>query len=330
MAAVLKPTMRAVVVHSPGGPEVLTLQDCPIPIASAGQVLIRVRAIGLNRAEMFTRQGHSPGVFFPRIIGIEAVGTVASAPGNEFQQGTPVVTIIGGMGRQFDGSYAEYTLVPATQVKAVKVNAGWDIVGALPIMMQTAWGSLFTSLRLKKGDNLLVRGGSSSVGLAATAIAKHHGAFVVSTTRSVSREQLLRDSGAHDVIIDTGSIAAEARRRYPDGFDKILELVGTKTLPDSMNMLKKGGVTCATGIVGGEWVLNHFTPNQVISTATYLTTYVSTVEALMETPLDEIAELLKNGSMRVPIKAYRLDQIVEAHCAMDESIAGAKIVILLD
>jgi len=109
--------MKAVVIRSPGGPEVLKIERLPIPKPHSGQVLIRVKAFGLNRSELFTRQGHSPGVPFPRVLGIEAVGLVEEAPGKEFEKGATVATAMGGMGRQFDGGYAEYTCVPATQVQ---------------------------------------------------------------------------------------------------------------------------------------------------------------------------------------------------------------------
>ena len=322
--------MRAAVLHSPGGPEALKLEQRPVPKPEKGQVLIRIHAFGLNRSEMFTRQGLSPDVEFPRILGIEAAGVVAAAPGGEFPEGTVVATVMGGMGRRFDGGYAEFTLVPASQVKAVEADAGWEILGALPEMMQTAWGALFSSLRLEKGEKLLVRGGSSSVGLAAAAIASHHGAFVVSTSRSQSREKLLRDSGAQDVILDNGSIADEARKRYPDGFDKVLELVGAATLTDSLKTVKKGGILCTAGIVGGKWVLDDFSPSAMLPSGVYLTTYGSTVKAFMETPLDEIARLIKSGVMRVPIKTFRLSEIVEAHRVMDGSTAEGKIVVLID
>jgi NADPH:quinone reductase-like Zn-dependent oxidoreductase len=197
-------------------------------------------------------------------------------------------------------------------------------------MVQTAWGCLFGCLRLGKGDRLLIRGGSSSVGLAAAALARHHGAFVVSTTRSADREKLLRDSGAEDVIVDTGSIAEEAMERYPDGFDTVLELVGVVTLKDSMKMVKKGGICCLAGIVGGKWVLDQFTPNEVIPNGRYLTTYSSMVEAFLDTPIEEVARLMKNGTIHIPIKTYRLDQIVEAHLDMEETSVGAKMVVLVD
>src|SRR5216683_1918802 len=199
--------MKAAVIHEAGGPEVLKVESRPVPMPQHGEVLIRVKAFGLNRSELFTRQGHSPSVKFPRILGIEAVGLVEQAPGDEFRKGDIVATAMGGMGRQFDGGYAEYTCVPATQVQVVKTELAWDTLGAIPEMLQTAWGSLFKSLRLERNERLLIRGGTTSVGLAAASIAKNHGAFVASTTRNPDREQLLRSSGANQVFIDTGLFA---------------------------------------------------------------------------------------------------------------------------
>ena len=227
-------TMKAAVMHEPGAPEVLRIEELPVPRPAPGWVLIRVKAFGLNRSELFTRQGHSPGVEFPRVLGIEAVGKVEEVPSGDFERGQTVATVMGGMGRAFDGGYAEYTCVPVSQVQALDTALDWQILGALPEMIQTAWGSLNSSLKLEGQQTLLIRGGTTSVGLAAALLAKKHGVMVAATTRRPDRETMLRDNGADHVFIDNGEIAGDVRRVFPSGVDKVLELVGTTTLLDSL------------------------------------------------------------------------------------------------
>ena len=324
-----KKTMKAAVIREPGAPEVLAIEEIPVPQPAPGWVLIRVKAFGLNRSELFTRQGHSPGVRFPRVLGIEAVGVVEDAPGGEFKPGQTVATAMGGMGRAFDGGYAEYTSVPARQVQAINTSLAWDILGALPEMIQTAWGSLNSALHLTAGQSLLIRGGTSSVGLAAAILAKRQGATVAATTRKVDRESMLKDNGADHVFIDTGEIAGDVRRIFPDGVDKVLELVGTTTLLDSLQCAARFGSVCMTGMVGNAWEFDRFSPMGAIPSTVSLTTYSGGSQDFLYTPLQVVVNEVEAGRMTLRIgRVFQLDDIVKAHRCMEDNAAGGKIVVL--
>lgn len=330
MSAVTR-QMKAAVIYESGGPEVLKIELRPIPKPRAGEALIRVKAFGLNRSELFTRQGHSPNVKFPRILGIEAAGLIEEAPGGEFAKGATVITAMGGMGRDIDGGYAEFTCVPVRQVQQVQTNLDWKTLGAIPEMLQTSWGSLFTALRLKPAERLLIRGGTTSVGLTAAAIACHQGVIVSATSRKPERAELLRRNGAEQVFIDDGAIADEVRKTYSEGVNKVLELVGTTTLRDSLKCAAPQGIVCMTGIVGNRWSFDKFSPMEAIPSSVCLTSYDGGTQDFMRTPFQELIAQITEGTLQVRIgQVFSLDQIVEAHRCMEQNKAGGKIVVLPD
>ena len=272
---------------------------------------------------------------FPRILGIEAVGTITAAPGYEvdFPEGGVVATCMGGMGRNFDGGYAEYCVVPSTQVQLLKngTKIPWRILGAIPEMMQTAWGALFTCLKIENGDRLLIRGGTTSVGLAAISIAKMKGAEVTATTRRADRVALLKEHGADSVIIDAGSVMPAARESNCQ-FNKVLEMIGVSTLIDSLQCLQPGGTVCLVGSVCDKWSFEEgFSPSMAIPTAVNLTAYHSSTQALMDTPLDDIIDWISGGDIKIPVKVFHgIESVVDAHRCMENNEAGGKIVVLLD
>jgi NADPH:quinone reductase-like Zn-dependent oxidoreductase len=140
---------------------------------------------------------------------------------------------------------------------------------------------------------------------------------------------LLRASGADQVFIDTGSIAGQVKQAYSGGFDKVLELIGTTTLKDSLHCAKQGGIVCMTGIVGNKWSFDEFAPMEAIPTAVSLTTYAGESEDFMRMPLGELVEQIAEGTLHIQVgRTFHLDEIVEAHRCMEENKAGGKIVVL--
>jgi len=236
--------------------------------------LIRVKAFGLNRSELFTRRGDSPGVEFPRIQGIECVGAIENDPSNTYTTGQQVAAIMGGMGRFFDGGYAEYALVPLEIVFPFNSSLPWETLGAIPEMFQTVSGSLNQALEIQKGEALLIRGGTSSIGMLAIQLAKTKGLTVISTTRNPDKKQALLDNGADYIVIDNGTIFNQVREIFPDGVNKVLELIGTSTLKDSLKCIAVKGLVCMTGILGNAWTMDSFTPMGDIPSLGRLTVYM--------------------------------------------------------
>ena len=320
--------MRAVVLDAPGPPEALTIRDLPAPTPKPGWVLIKVKAFGLNRSELHTRLGLAEGVTFPRVLGIEATGAVAECPGGEFAPGQQVVTMMGGMGRQYDGGYAEYTCVPAGQVIPFSSELDWATLGAVPEMLQTSYGSLNVGLDAQPGQSILVRGGTSSIGMATAILAKQRGMTVLSTTRDAGRAASLSAIGVDHVIIDDGDVAAQVRRIVPAGVDTALELVGTPTLPDTLRSVRVHGVVCFTGMLSNEWIVRDFYPIGYLPRGVRLAGYSGEAGDLPASVLQEYLDSVASGHASVPLdRAYEFDEIVEAHRALEHGHGSGKLVV---
>ncbi|KAI8623987.1 putative zinc-binding oxidoreductase [Xylariaceae sp. FL1651] len=336
MATSLPKTMRAVVCTATGPIDVMKIQDIPLPTPEPGQVLLRILGFGINRAEMFTRQGHSPGVVFPRIIGIECIGAIASyhpdsTKTTRYPIGTRVATCMGGLGRQIPGSYAEYTCVLEANIRPIPpTSLPIPILAALPEMLQTTWGSLVTGLDLKPGESLLVRGATSSIGLCALQLARKLGASRIgATTRSQKREQMLRDGGADEVFIDEGKVSEDVARSAKGGFNKVLELTGTTTLRDSMKCVVSKGTVCMTGIQGGEWELKNFSPTTDLPNRARLCGYGGGPNDFMAMPFDELVRDIEEGRVKIPVRKFSLDDIHEVHEILESGGGGAKLVVVV-
>jgi NADPH:quinone reductase len=319
--------MKAVVLEKACTPEELVVREVPTPEVKPGWVLVKIKAFGINRSEIFTRQGDSPSVKLPRIIGIECVAEIDDPSDSPFQKGQRVVSLMGGLGREFDGSYAEYALIPSSQVYPINHDFDWVELAAIPEMYYTAYASLFDVLRLAKGETLLIRGGTSSVGLAALQLAKSIGATVISTTRNKNKLEFLKQSGVDFVLLDDANLSGQLFSLFPKGVNKVLELVGTVTLKQSLKSLSEHGILCMTGILGGEWVMENFEPMMDIPSGAYFTQFDS--QHVKETLLNDLFNHIKQQEIKVPIaKVFSLDEISKAHLLMESNRANGKIVVV--
>lgn len=234
--------MKAMVTYEPGGPEKFVLEERAIPSVKEGWTLVKIKGFGINHSEIFTRKGLSPTVQFPRILGIECVGQVVETTRRDLQEGQKIVSIMGEMGRAYDGSYAEYVLLPNEQIYPVDSQLSWAELAAIPETYYTAFGS-FKNMQIKEGDSILVRAATSGVGLAFLKLVKAQFPQnrVVGAVRSLAKD-LLQRQGFDEIILDERGVLQTEEK-----FDKILELVGPATLKNSFDHIQSAGIICNTG-----------------------------------------------------------------------------------
>lgn len=314
----------------PGPVDNLELCELPVPRPRPGWVRIAVRSFGVNRSELHLRLGLAEGnVRFPIVPGIEATGVVDAAPDGDLEPGQQVVAMMGGMGRAFDGGYAEYTVVPRAQVLPFRSDLPWEVLGGVPETLQTAYGSLTTGLALRAGQTLLIRGGTSALGFVTAALARDLGATVLATTRQPERLDTLAAHGVDHPILDNGAIAGEVRRIVPDGVDAALELVGTPTLPDTLAATRVHGTVCFTGMLSNQWTIPDFYPIGYLPDGVRLTAYGGEASDLPADVLQRYLDQIAEGTLRLgPTSVYRLDEIRAAHHAMETNAVSGKIVVL--
>jgi NADPH:quinone reductase-like Zn-dependent oxidoreductase len=327
--------MQAAVVERPGGPEVLEVREVLRPEARPGWSLVRVKGFGLNRSELMTRQGHSPNVRFPRILGIECVGVLEDPSDSGLAAGTVVAAVMGEMGRAFDGGYAEFTLLPNQLLIPLDTDLDWAVLAALPETYLTAYGSLRAlGVHADNGEKertLLVRGGTSSVGMAALSLAGGYQLETIATTRNPAKVDVVRTAGADHVLVDAGDLTRQVRAIRPEGPDYVLDLVGANTVVESLALAVPGGTVCVTGMLSGVWAIPNFEPVGMIPSGTKLTAFQSAdlAGAAGAGALRHIVVGVRAGRYRPNVdRVFRLGEIVEAHRYMEENRATGKVVVL--
>ncbi len=325
--------MRAIIASKPGGPEVLENIETAEPEVRDGEVKIRVHAFGLNKAESYYRVGNY-GIFSPELaLGYEAVGEVVEDPSGRMAQGQRVATAMGGMMTQRHGGYAEFITVNAGNVIPIDSDLDWSELAALPEAYLTVWGALEKSLRITKGQWLLVRGATSSLGLAAVAYAKMQGLTVIATSRRAEGAARLKAFGADHVVVDAGQIRDEVLSLRPQGVDHAIEVVGAATLVDTARCVRPWGEVVVVGLLGGPPILNDFNLMMDIPNTVKLSFFNSQMLGsdalpLRDAPLNAIANGIAGGVVpSSQARVFPVEDIREAHRLLDGGTAGGKIVV---
>lgn len=315
--------MKAVVLENITAAEEIKLTEVPIPEVKSGWVLIKVKAFGLNHSEQILRQEEIEASYIqkPIIPGIECVGEVEDPGDTRFMKGQRVCALMGGMGRSFNGSYAEYVLVPEHHVFSIEVDLPWEVAAAVPETYFTAWGSLFECLQLKKEDTLLVRGGTCALGYAAIQLAKVLECKVIATTNRDEKLPLLAEVGADVCLTDDVTLTGKI-----SGVTKALDLIGPRYLKDTLIAVEKGAIVCSTGVLGGIYDLSHFDPIKDIPNGVYLTGFFSNYPA--QDVMDDIFLTLVGSGLTPCIGSiYDFADIRDAVVAQERKKINGKIVV---
>lgn len=320
--------MKAIITHTPGGPEVLSYEDVPDPVPGAGEVLVDVVAVGVNRADVLQAAGHyPPPEGTSEIIGLEVSGHIAElgAGVDGWSVGDPVVCLLAG------GGYAEKVVVPAGQ--CVPPPEGVNLVSAAGIIEVAATVVSNLGDVLRPDAWFLVHGGAGGIGAFATAYAKHRGARVIATAGNPEKLVICCENGA-DVALDYHDdwVAGIKEATGGHGVDVILDIMGAKYLPDHLKVLAQRGHMVTIGLQGGrkgELDLARLLNKGATLTATSLR-YRPLAEkaAICRRVAEEIWPLYATGELPLPRETrFPLAQAADAHRQMTGGDNVGKIVL---
>ena len=323
--------MRVIEIARAGGPEVLRPARRPVPTAMAGEILIRVRAAGVNRPDALQRAGsYAPPPGASDLPGLEAAGEVAAVgPGVAgWTVGDPVCALLPG------GGYAEYVATPADHALPVPGDLGMVAAAGLCETLFTVWSNVFVRGRLAAGESLLVHGGSSGIGTTAIQLARLRGARVFATAGSAAKCQACLDLGAEIAVNyrEADFVAAAREATGGRGVDVVLDMVGGDYLPRNVKALATEGRLVMIAQLRGASVELNFAQVMVKRlTITGSTLRPQSVEAKARIAADlrrEVWPLLAAGRMAPVLdRTYPLEAAAEAHARMESSAHIGKIIL---
>lgn len=323
--------MRAVVITTPGGPEVLHTEDVPAPAPGPGEVLIDVAAAGVNRADVLQRKGHYPvPAGSSEYPGLEVSGRVAAVgTGVEgLSVGADVVALLAG------GGYAEQVNVPAGQV--LPVPAGVDLVtaAALPETTATVFSNLFMAAGVAAGDHVLIHGGAGGIGTMAIQMVAAFGAVPMVTAGSAEKLELARSLGAQVLINYRDEDFVEAVRKATDGrgADVILDVMGAKYLQRNLDALALSGRLVIIGLQGGttaEIDLSQLMTRRLAVIGTTLRSRpIAEKAAIMQAVRTHVWPLIASGKIRPLVdRTFPLAEAGAAHEYFDSGQHTGKILL---
>lgn len=325
--------MRAVEISEFGGPDVLKLVQRPVPVPGTGEVLIAVKAAGVNRPDVLQRQGrYPPPPGAPDLLGLEVAGTIAQlgADVHAWHEGDEVCALLSG------GGYAEFCVAPAPQCLPKPVALSWAQAAGTPETSFTVWSNVFQRGHLSSGETILIHGGSSGIGVMAIQLARAHGARVFTTVGNDAKAQACVALGAALAVNyhDQDFVAVVTDATGGRGVDLVLDMVGGDYLPRNLQVLAQDGRLVMIGRQRGARaeldILAVLRKRLTLTGSTLRTRSVEEKGALAAQVYEHVWPLLESGAVTIPVHAtFPLAAAADAHRAMEASQHVGKLILLV-